>query len=539
MNNSKTRGRTRRFFAILISMAMVFSAVPAAFFAAYADSAQSDLSTASAILGQEYIVPAELEGSKALPSSVFENDPILTGADDDGSSPFLLSEYNELFLFRNGGETYGGRKSLGAWYFPGEDEGGIDMTRTSLDSDGYSWVRTINTDSADAVAADISGTRLDAYSFMAGTSFDPLGSGRKQYAAYVGWEQTSSGGLMSVMIYDPVTKDYKSSTLGNADWVKRADPHYFEMQNVMAITAGDYDGDGRDSLIAFCCGDGSDLRLYEVTYDGSRLRTSEVFNIDSNLVYKDYLNTSESASFLMRHKPVVSLATGDFDGDGLDEFAYSAGFYNGTNDARDGWNGNFGSSPRDFSTHVAVGDRKNGAWSMSQPVWLYDESLYITNSAGSQYDVYMLQGGSIGAGDTDGDGVDEIVAVGYTSVSDEHHARISYMADGTVHVSHFCDWDEKYYVTAVIESSGTSYVRTSGSLKDPSNRLTMSSFAAASFGKFQDSRFVLPKITVDCGRTNGTGQKEDVFISGVLYDFENGSGAGGALHIPTLLTQHF
>ncbi|MBQ4233672.1 MAG: FG-GAP repeat protein, partial [Firmicutes bacterium] len=343
MNNSKTRGRIRRLLAIWMSLAMVFSAFPAAFFAVYADSAQSDLSTGQAILQQENIVPTELKGSKALPPSVFENDPVLTGADDNGSSPFLLSEYNELFLFRNGGETHDGIKSLGAWYFLGEDENGIDMTRTSLDSDGYSWVETINTENVEAVEPDFSGTRLDDYSFMAGTSFDPLGSGRKQYAAYVGWEETGSGGVMSVMIYDPVSGDYKASVLGNADWVKRADPHYFEMQNVMAITAGDYDGDGKDSLIAFCCGDGSDLRLYEVTYNGTRLSTSEVFNIDAYLVYKDYLNTSEKASFLMRHKPVVSLATGDFDGDGLDEFAYSAGFYNGTNDAEDGWNGKFGS----------------------------------------------------------------------------------------------------------------------------------------------------------------------------------------------------
>ncbi|MBQ1384838.1 MAG: hypothetical protein IIY74_05520, partial [Firmicutes bacterium] len=539
MNNSKTRGRIRRLLAIWMSLAMVFSAVPAAFFAVYADSAQSDLSTGQAILQQENIVPTELKGSKALPPSVFENDPVLTGADDNGSSPFLLSEYNELFLFRNGGETHDGIKSLGAWYFLGEDENGIDMTRTSLDSDGYSWVETINTENVEAVEPDFSGTRLDDYSFMAGTSFDPLGSGRKQYAAYVGWEETGSGGVMSVMIYDPVSGDYKASALGNADWVKRADPHYFEMQNVMAITAGDYDGDGKDSLIAFCCGDGSDLRLYEVTYNGTRLSTSEVFNIDAYLVYKDYLNTSEKASFLMRHKPVVSLATGDFDGDGLDEFAYSAGFYNGTNDAEDGWNGKFGSSPRDFSTHVAVGDRKNGAWSMSDPVWLYDEALYITNSAGSQYDAYMMHGGVIGAGDTDGDGVDEIVAVGYTSVSTDNHARISYMADGTVYVSHFCDWDQNTYVTAVIESSGSSYVRTSGSLKDTKNRLAMSSFAASSLQKFQNSRFVLPKITVDCGHTNGTGQKEDVFISGVLYDFEAGYAVGGAVHTPKLMTQHF
>ncbi len=535
MKNTEKHGRARRLFAIWLSFAMVLSAIPASFFAVYADSAQSDpTTTASAIFAQDDTPPKELQSSDPkdlLPPSVFDNDPVLTSS-DSGNKPFLLSEWNELFLYRRGGD-----QDNQAWIFTGEDNSGIDMTRTSLDSNGYSWVKSINVTNVEATEVDFSETGLDNYSFMAGTSFDPLGTGRKQYAAYVGWAESSSGGNIDVIIYNPVTGDYRSWLLGYADWVKKADPHYFEMQNVMAITSGDYDGDGKDSLIVFCCGDGNNLKLYEVTYNGSRVSDTAVFNIDANLVYKEYLDdATESAKYLMRHKPVVSLTTGDLDGDGIDEFAYSAGFYNGTNDARDGWNGEFGSSLRDFSTHVCVGDKSGGSWSMSEPVWLCDEDLYTTNSSGTKYHAYMMHAGVIAAGDTDGDGIDEIVAAGYTSVDD---AWINYSSDGKVTVSHICDWNKTKYATALIEYSGSGYIRTTGSLGDSDNLLPLSSFAAASFDKYKDERFVLPKIAVECGHTNGQGQREDVFIAGEIYNFESGSGVAGKLFTPKLMTEHF
>ncbi|MCR5148377.1 MAG: hypothetical protein K6C35_05330 [Eubacterium sp.] len=525
--------RIKRTTSIVMAFIMSLSLLPLKGKSVHAEGGASGAtSTGQAILDQDKKQPTELD---TLPQTVFENDPTLT-SDEEEAVPFLLSEWDELFLYRHGGQ-----QSETAWTFLGANNTGIDMTRQSLDKDGYSWVKTISPTTVASDEADVENkTRLGSYSFLQGTSFDPLGTGRKQYAAYVGWEEQTAGGVYSIIIYDPVKNDYKGSILGEGNWVKKANPHYFEMQNVMAITSGDYDGDGKDTIIVFCCGDGDSLELYEVSYDGTYISTREVFNLDANLVYKDYKKDStEDKAYIMRHKPVVSLATGDFNGDGIDEFAYSAGFYNGTANAENGWNGKYGSSPKDFSTHVCVGTKDGGNWTMSEPVWLYDEELYTENQLGKTYNAYMMHAGVIGAGDTDGDGIDEIVAVGYTSVSSDNHARITYKTDGTVEVEHFCDWDKGNYVTALIEKSGTSYYRTSGSLNEMSNRLSMSTFAAYSLDYYKDKRFVLPKIVVACGKTNGTGKREDVFISGVLYDFESGSGRSGTLHTPKILNQTF
>ncbi len=52
MENTKKRGSTRRLLSVFMSLALVFSAIPAAFFPVYAANPQSDLTNGSSILSR-------------------------------------------------------------------------------------------------------------------------------------------------------------------------------------------------------------------------------------------------------------------------------------------------------------------------------------------------------------------------------------------------------------------------------------------------------------------------------------------------------
>ena len=478
----------------------------------------------TAILALSPVCPVLADGGSEEPTSNLSNEDAIFNQDTEkpaeydtlagniygtGSQPFLLSEQNELYLYWNSYDIEH------AYYYDN-----LDMTITS-ESDGYAWVKSPNkvNSGEHAVSTDGIGNGHGGFRFLQGVGFDATGSGRKDYAAFIGCSEDNH---FYCLVQNPKTGTVYYALLGNCSWVGSADPNYFEMANVMAITAGDYDKDGKDSLIVYCCGNGDDVSLFEVKLNGTSLLATKILDLGSVLVNDEYDNNSS-----VKYKPIVSLTTGDFNGDGKEQFAYSVGFHNTSGKAKEGWQNKEVSGPEFFATGVGIGSH-NGSWSLSNPIWLYDKgSRDSYNGSTEVYNYTMMMGGAISAGDVDGDGLDEIVAVGYTS----NNVKGTLVNGVFTKISNVGDLNQYYYVTSVINYTSGGYTRSALS------QLSMSTFFKHSVNKYKDSRYVYPQISIACGKTNGKVKEEDVFIAGILYSFKSGSAS--VLYTPKLMTQTF
>lgn len=512
MKQRKRNYPKKRIISMALVLVMLITLLPMTKLVAFAEETQgeseSNLSSSSAILNLESQKPAQFDDMLAA-GDVY-------GQDDNA---FLLSEQNELYLYCS---TKSGVNGI---YY-----NNLDMTITEQ-KDGHSWVKSINnTNSGANIVSESSmaniGNGENGFRYVRGTSFDATGNGRREYAAYVGCKDDA----VYCFIQEPTTGAFYSTKLKDATWLDSSH-YYFEMMNYVAITAGDYDGDGKDSLIVYGCGDGTDINLYEVSFNGSSLESKIIANLKDVLHQTPFLDDNDE----IKYKPIVSLTTGDFDGDEIDEFAYSIGFHNTSESKESGWNDknvtdittNGVSDMKAFATCVGIGNDTSG-WNWSEPMYLLDnlgrQSLSGTTEV---YNYQIMHGGSIAAGDIDHNGIDEIVAVGYT----DNDAEATFV-DGTLSkVKRIGDVNKTQYVTSVIRQAGSGYGRSDLATLD------MSTFQKHSMDNYKDKRYVYPQISIACGKTNGANAAEDVFIGGVIYDFKTGSGV--PLYTPQLMGQTF
>ena len=253
-----------------------------------------------------------LNADKYEPSEYDEYSQVEVYGNSD--TPFLLSEQNELFLYDT--KTNSSSKSIdakGIWY------NNCDMEIQSVSDDGYYRVNSINRVKSGENSVKI---KASGYSYVQGIGFDPLGTGRKEYAGYVGYKDK----YLYCFVIDPKTGDEKSIQLNAMNWVDEKKQDYYVMTNVFSITAGDFDGDHKDSLLVFGCGDLDDQKIYEIKFDGKNLTKKEVFDITKvvpNAFYADLKNKNN-----IKYRLQVTLTSGDFDGDGKEEFAFTAGYGN-------------------------------------------------------------------------------------------------------------------------------------------------------------------------------------------------------------------
>ncbi|MBP5254001.1 MAG: N-acetylmuramoyl-L-alanine amidase family protein [Lachnospiraceae bacterium] len=484
-----------RFFRILsaglLALLLAAGLLPAGTFVSRAAGGGApSLDSGSSVLALDAIAPGELG---TYPADVY-------GMSD--GRPFLLSEQNELALLV-------GDAGAVSMYFMDD----FDLHLTGKDSDGQCWVNGINTANAGSIR-NLPATQTEAYKDMKGIqsiAVDRDGTGRKQYIASVGFDE----GVVKVVFQNALTGKVRIYALTTASW--STDIPYWLTDNYLAITAGDYDGDGIDSVIVYACGDGDDVRLWEYTpstaSDGWTKRT--VLKLSSVLT-----ETRFQTDGGYRFKPAVSLATGDFTGDGRDQLAFSAGFYNTSNDIALGYSDYGAEQLEDFATCVGTCDCKAGSgWSVSSTTWMYDKSSTFTmNGAFRTYPVAFMHAGVIAAGDVDNDGIDEIVAAGYASRLPEEDtetcSRATYSGDVLGHVDQIYFMSEKLVAAVVSYDPENGYVRTSLQSFEMSRA---QKYAWKKYCEMEDWAFV--KLTVACGKTNGCSAAEDVFISGVLYDF--------------------
>ena len=145
--------------------------------------------------------------------------------------PFLMNEMSELGIY---GINSNGNYHSFLWY-DGWD-GGSDSIPSAFGQSGVN-------NSFDQYAYYEEGFK--ELSFVEAVAFDPNGTGRKDHIAYIGFDTGSNKIVLHVQDAEDGTTYANYEFPGTAEWMKHSNPQNWRAGNHFAITAGDYDGDGK------------------------------------------------------------------------------------------------------------------------------------------------------------------------------------------------------------------------------------------------------------------------------------------------------
>lgn len=180
-------------------------------------------------------------------------------------------------------------------------------------------------------------SQLDDLLYANGVAFDPTGCGRRNYVAILGFHNTgnkSTSGIYLYVINGDTNKVVGKKAVETSDlWWLINDKGELQLDNVdgknfFQITAGDYDNDGKDSLIIYY--GQPKISEYKLIFSSSGDITISLANATIISDKTPYLNSSymmvDSSSNAMyksgiAYRANVSLETGDVNGDGIDDLA--------------------------------------------------------------------------------------------------------------------------------------------------------------------------------------------------------------------------
>ena len=351
-------------------------------------------------------------------------------------------------------------------------------------------------------------------SFVETVAFDPNGTGRKDHIAYIGFDTGSNKIVLHVQDAEDGTTYANYEFPGTAEWMKRSNPQNWRAGNHFAITAGDYDGDGKESLVAFVTANREeDYGLYELSCSGSGSLTVSRRGAGKDLLHWHYVNENHGQTMAntgnFRLMLCCDLATGDVDGDGIDDLV-AVSYINGADGDDESNYDNF-----DCEYYLPMMAVSYGGSTGSPVTDSGCETLYLAvdngiSSGRRSYQTMTAVG--LATGDVDGDGTDEIVVGGtkntVTSRANSADAETAYSLDGET-------WD-----IAVFNA------RSDGSFASPGTDdsvprfhsvASTSWFAGGTGGENNRS-----PLSVDCVAFNGSIHEEYVFVGGKIFDFSTG-----------------
>ena len=466
--NRKNKRIVRRLISIVSVAAMVFSVSTSAA-AQSAASDEASLMTASS--GEAALETMMALDQKAPAGLARAKNPY--GYDE--GVPFTLSVGHEL-LYYGGWDGNSERKILNG--------SSIDALETFVDAPNkngagtsipmpggtWNWIETVSFNS------DPQSAKKDKLLFVGVNGFD-----RRVYA----WVTDYNAGTMS-----------NTLDLGDMTWINK-DYDQYSSTSLLEAVSGDFDGDGKDTLLVYApltlkSTSDTGCVLYELSYDGTnltkagkanRLLMDQYMTDQSNAVYTD--TTCEMTA---RNKLAVSMQVGDFNGDNRDDLAVLS-----------------------YSHYRAA--RGNTAYYSPQLKLCYGKADFestVGRSADETFTVASLSDStltfpvavSLAAGDFNGDGCDDLYAVG---------VKAKATAGDTI--------------TTPEVSGGTWYLhRFNGTLSSAMSNAGYTTIGANAWfedGFYADDRCYGETLAAGVAMS-GSAAPEVLFIAGSIYDVSSG-----------------
>lgn len=334
---------------------------------------------------------------------------------DDGQNPYGSGKFNfnpvtELNVYEGGGS--------------GQNSATYDLDAVN-DADALFGSGSLTQISSSLTASAKYTNSTNHLMHANGVAFDPTGSGRDDYIMYYGFSRGSGNNTPYTFLLKADADSGElprsqpaggvSGNTGNAfRWVDNLDRD--NGTGYTSIAAGDFDGDGRDSVVYYVPGDntyGVDMTLQEQTFSASGAMDSarQVLNV-GNLRYGNRTystiqhygtdNWDDYNECVERNTAMVYLSAADVDSDNKDELLVTISL-------GDLFREN-ASALTDRSSVLIVMDQNNGAWSQTYAQQM--TGIQSTEQVGKHTGAYYLRSASSEAGDIDGDGNMEIVTLG-------------------------------------------------------------------------------------------------------------------------------
>ncbi len=262
----------------------------------------------------------------------------------DVDHPFAMVEQSELIYF----ETYTGHTTGKI-----ADVGTSDSLK--------SFISNSNT-ASDGSLSNVDISAFSNYAYMQSVAFDPYGTGRSDHIVYVGLNRDDR--KVYAHVYDAVNNSFVGSqVVGEMEWIYdnkgKLVMENFYSNNLITVTAGDFDNDGKDTFIVYVPNSSTSIGkinnvtssessnnlgcfIKEYSFDsGSLTMCSNTLNdqgyneIGDRLLHDEYIERyhtqngggtadyirSSDSDYNNQHKLYVRMCVGDFNGDGIDDLA--------------------------------------------------------------------------------------------------------------------------------------------------------------------------------------------------------------------------
>lgn len=285
--------------------------------------------------------------------------------------------------------------------------------------------------------------------------------------------------------------------LGDMDWLGN-DYEQFTSTSLFDVAAGDFDGDGVDTLLIYAPinlnkNDSTGCVLYELSYNGSTLTKK---NDANNLLMDQYISDQKNKTYTdqnktkdtRRDKLAVSMQVADFNGDNIDDLAVLS--YSHYRDSKG--NTNY-YSPQ---LKICYGSSDLTSFNGIKP----DQTFTAASTSGSTLTFPVAA--SLAAGDYNGDGYDDLYVVGVKATATTGN-----------NISEISVYGESWYLH-----------RFSGALSSSMSNDGYKSIDSNDWFKdgFYASDCCYGKTMATGVAISGNAAPEMLFIAGSLYDVSSG-----------------
>ena len=332
---------------------------------------------------------------------------------------------------------------------------------------------------------------------IATVAFDPNGTGKDEYIANLVFDKSSERLRLYVTNKDRrVSKVVQIGDGNDSEYIKKL--KFYQTRAMLCLTAGDFDGDGKDTLMVYTPGNNEDTAtvdsIKEYTFSGDTLTDKgRVINLGDVIdggrdALKAMLYHDGNGNNELRAHLSVDMEVGDVDMDGIDELAMTVN----VNDLKESEYELDGKTYTNFEkSYLTVYDYNNSN------KWSQMTKQTLLNSNGDAKGRARFAGVTIGyvSNAPSGSMPPEVVAVGYYDKKDNYQDcdfdKSKLLAYSYQYSTNDNSWTEKCKATEVV-TNGFTNTGTKGD--DVQNPIAVAAVAA-----------------------DGVNTQEYLFISGSMY----------------------